>query len=313
LHFLPPAFGAQDPQIVADEPFDTIMDVDTPFATNLLTLPPELREIILCNLFDTPRLVPIRCPSRCRLRQSRIDKDDPSGILYACRLLRQESVPKFFAKNTLRFRHSREILEFLGDRKLDPRVKFNITRIAVDDGDIMDLAQLQKAQSDIILNTFPLMPSLRAIEFRVWARTDNEHFYNNLNQLYEYWKSIKLARDTNSAMQPDSANAPDAAVSILRSQGIHVSLHKSKEKYSSSTLYRLTQPENVHLYVHNLLLSRCPQENRKLDCAKMAVYQRMKNAGATHIKDENVLERLSWKIEDFPSLSSGRSLGERYH
>lgn len=289
---------------------------------NLMTLPPEIREIILTYLFDTPRLVHIRCPSHCRLRQSRIDKDDPSGILYVCRLLRQEAIPPFFAVNTLRFRHSSEILDYLTDPRLDPRISYNLTRIAVDDGDVMDLEALKLAQATAILTTFTMAPRLRALEFRAWARTDNEHYLTNLNELYEFWEFIKTARYGDS-----TGNAPDAVafhdlvtdgqhrtlvMDIVRSAGFHVIVQDSKEKYSSAALSRLTQPDGVYLHVCNLLLSKKRNEERKLECAKNAVSQRMKVAGATHIKDENVLERITWG--DSTLLDAGRVvLGERYH
>jgi hypothetical protein len=74
----------------------------------------------------------------------------------------------------------------------------------------------------------------------------------------------------------------------------------------------LTQPDNVHLHVCNLLLSKDANEKRNLDCAKNAVVQRMKVAGANHINDDNVLERLTWAADDFPSLMNPRAVGERY-
>lgn len=288
----------------------------------LLTLPPEIRSVIWQYLFDTPRLVAIRCPRRCRLRQSRVDKDDPSGILYACRLLREEAVPSFFAVNTLKFRHTSEVLEFLGDPDLDPHIKHNIMRIAVDDGDVMDHRALVVSQVTAIWKTFTMMPGLRALEFRVWARSDNAHYLTNLEKLCGHWKSLKNHRD--AIFNHDFSNTQDysdlaltdpqqvLAMTAMETASVHVGIHESKQKYTTAGLSRLTQPDNVHLHVCNLLLSKDANEKRNLDCAKNAVVQRMKVAGANHINDDNVLERLTWAADDFPSLMNPRAVGERY-
>ena len=296
----------------------------------LLTVPPEIRSVILQYLFDTPRLIPVRCPSRCRLRQSRVDKDDPSGILYVCQLLREEAVPPFFNVNTLRFRHTSEILEFLDDTGLDPRLKYNITRIVVDDGDVMDLSAFKSSQFSAISNTFTKMPNLQALETRIWARSDNAHYLSNLRKLCKHWKEMKKARLPVSAKarspttsyfdvvlndpQPGlSDQEQDLAMNAMQNANLHLTIHESKEKYATSAMSRLTQPEDVHLHVCNFLLSKCPYEKRKLDCAKNAVLQRMKVAGATHIQDDNVLERVTWSVDDFPWLINSRPFGERYH
>lgn len=298
------------------------VDMSSSSPPTLLTIPPEIRSVILQYLFDTPRLIPIRCPSRCRLRQSRVDKDDPSGILYVCRLLREEAVPPFFDVNTLRFRHTSEILEFLDDPELDPRIKYNITRIVVDDGDVMDLTAFKSSQFSAIWNTFTKMPNLRALETRIWARSDNAHYLSNLRQLCKHWKEMKKARvqifdgdfsRTTSYSDFVLADPQQGlAMNAMQDANLHLTIHEAREKYTTSTMMRLTQPEDVHLHVCNFLLSKNPNEKRKLDCAKNAVLQRMKVAGATHIKDDNVLERLTWSVDDFPWLINARPIGERY-
>lgn len=291
----------------------------------LLDLPPEIRDLILVHLFDTPRLVYLKCPSRCRLRQSRVDKDDPSGALYTCRLLRQEAIPPFLAVNTLRFRHSADILDFLADTKIDARLRQNITRVAVDDGDIMDLQAITWAQVNAIAEAFTNMPRLRCLEFRGWARTDNAHYLSNLNKLSDLWSLMKQARTAEPGSDtPDNTaysdfvakgNHYNLAMSALQTAAVHVSTHDSREKYATESPSRLTQPDDVNLQVCTLLLSKNAAEPRLLGGAEDAVAQRMKVAGATHIKDDNVLERLSWSASEWPwiDLSNPRALGERYH
>lgn len=295
---------------------------------SLMALPSEIRELILIHLFDTSRLYHIRCPKHCRLRASRLDKDDASGILSTCRLLRHEAMPIFFDVNVLRFRHSSDILEFLGDSQISHLVKENITRIVVDDGDIMDVPALKWAQVNAV-GIFAAMPRLQALEFRAWARTDNGHYLANLNALSHLWELIKECRATTGtimlpAIRPDQYfTLKDVwwpfqfAIDALKSAQVHVTISQSQEKYETAprTVYSGMPASDTNLKVCNLLLSKNANEQRILSCAKEAVAQRMKVAGAAHIKDDNVLERLTWGVDEFHwiDMANPRALGERYH
>ena len=288
---------------------------------SLLALPPEIRELILFHLFDQSRLIHLRCPKHCRLRASRTDKDDASGVLSTCRLLRHEAAPVFLSVNVVRFRHSSDILEFLGDPRVSDIIKENITRIVVDDGDIMDLAALKATQMNA-LRVFTAMPRLRVLEFRAWARTDNAHYLANLNHLAGHWNLLKVASEASGDHHCLAEGDPDGdALDPLRSARLCVTIHESQEKYSTSTDSTPGQtgpgrPNNdVNLKVCNLVLSKNTNEQPILSGAKEAVAQRMKVAGATHIKDDNVLERLTWGADELPwiDMNNPRPLGERYH
>jgi hypothetical protein len=61
--------------------------------STLLTLPPEIRTAIYSHLFDSPFPIHLRTPSHRRLKCSRIDKDDPRGILAACMQLAVKLCP----------------------------------------------------------------------------------------------------------------------------------------------------------------------------------------------------------------------------
>lgn len=295
-----------------------------------MALPSEIRELILIHLFDKSELLHLRCPKRCRLRSSRVDKDDVSGILSTCRLLRQEAVPVYFAVNVIRFHNSSDILDFLGDAKISPVIKENITCMVVDDGDIMDLAALKWAQVNAT-EAFTAMPRLRVLEFRAWARTDNAHYLANLNHLAEFWVSMKKKQlIVTPCAAPENATYYDlvagpnpygsAMLDALNSASVHVTIHESQEKYSTEESpprpSAYNQNSDVDLKVCNLLLSKNANERESiLGGAKMAVTQRLKVAGASHIKDDNVLERLTWGKDEWCwiDVDNPRALGERYH
>ncbi|ETN37249.1 uncharacterized protein HMPREF1541_08240 [Cyphellophora europaea CBS 101466] len=285
----------------------------------LMNLPSEIRELILLHLFDTPQLIHLRSPAHCRLRASRIDKDDASGALSVARLLRQEAVPIYFTVNTLVFRHTSDVLEFMSDVRISQGVKDNISRIAVDDGDVMDLGQLKDAQLSVIDSTFTHLPRLQVLEFRAWARTDNAHYLGNLNSLAVFWETLEKDGPPTTSKAALSAymNAMIvnsyylSAKNAMRKTRVNITIKEAQEKYTAG---RQNLPDNVSLKVCNMVLSKAPGVLPVLGGAKEAVQQRMKVAGATHIKDDNVLERLSWDTDEWHWIdpTNPRSLGERY-
>jgi hypothetical protein len=278
-----------------------------------LSLPPEIRTIIFHHLFENRRLAHLRSPSHRRLRAARTDKEDTSGVLQTCRLLRQEAIPPFYSRSTLVFRHSTDVLEFLKDSGLSGSIRENVAHIAVDDGDVKDVKSVRESQKVTILQTFAHLPRLKMLEFRVYARTDNADWLRNLNSLHNFWVLLTVEITSKRMgffiVDEDSSSKDvisELALRLMDIPDLKVSLARSQAKYQAA---RMNIPDQTDLVVRNLVLCRGAQGKAlmapALGGAEAAVASRILVTGAMHIADDNILERKNWTEEDLAFCVSG--------
>lgn len=286
--------------------------------SRLLDLPPEIRDVILRQLFSPPLRCHQRSPSHRRLRASRIDKNDARGVLSACRLLRREALPVFCDHAVLIFRRAADVVEFVDDPRLDCTIKENAARIAVDEGDVNDLLGVRVSQMRAIQHGLAQLPRFRTIEFRVYARTDNIRFLHNLNALDEIYESMRKAYDDRRSKPDDqSTNYADfthrygTVVDTMLAHKVMLSVCTSRERYQADNQ---NIPHDVYLKVCNLVVKKKGIEPPILGMAQQAVKERLKVTGATHITDKCILDREAWS-DDWETWRDAHTTpaGERYH
>lgn len=257
--------------------------------STLLTLPPEIRTAIYSNLFDLPFPIHLRTPSHRRLKCSRIDKNDPRGILAACKQLRCEALPIFFSLNMLMFRNSHDAMEFLQDGKIHQSIRRVITKIAIDDGDAsFRSTNLWEAQFSI-LSALPYLPILETIEFRVYARHDNLDLMKYFKDLRSCWNEFSKQSNADytdksacSGFTPSEANA--RTVNGIRGAGLIVDSICSRARYEVGD-----KSAFIFLNCNNLIVGQPGKTKTLLGGADQAAAQRLKRVGTIALRDENTL------------------------
>ncbi|KPI44813.1 uncharacterized protein AB675_2528 [Cyphellophora attinorum] len=269
--------------------------------SRLLSLPPELRGTILSHLFDQQKIYHQRTPSHRRLRCSQADKDDTRGILQVCRLLRIEATPVFYRKNVLVFRTSDDVVEYILDSGIIPCIKANITKLAIDLGDIKCSEHVKTSHLKAIAYATSNLPRLEWLETRIYARTDCEMYYRNFMLVNEQWKALKSvyeAGPNDYKLQVRSRSvlekiAPlySAHLECLRAQGMKMSLRNARYVYWKE---KGSPPANAAgLKECHLLLNK--GEAKECVLFGTGVTERMRLVGAMPIDDRTLLDCDAWK------------------
>jgi len=150
-------------------------------SSTLLSLPPEVRNIIYKFAFEQPKPLKLRCPSQRRLRAARPPKDDTRGFLDTCHLIRAEAITLYYSLNALVFRSAEHVLSFMADPNIHPLVKSSLTHVAVDFGDSTDSDSILQDHIKLVDSCVGSLPRLRALETRFYARTmdacSSSHFH----------------------------------------------------------------------------------------------------------------------------------------
>ncbi|RMZ79490.1 hypothetical protein DV738_g3396, partial [Chaetothyriales sp. CBS 135597] len=184
----------------------------------LLSLPTEVREVILHYAFGGISYVRLQSPSRRRLRPSRVAKHDPQGVLSTCHVLREEAIPIFYSQTTLIFHCSGDAREYLLDTRVDPFVKAYISHLAMDDGDSPCMESLLQTHMWLVGNAFKICPSLGALEFRVAA--DNRSirvmetratYERRMATVNLFCYNMMVQKDARTTTEPILGDAQDAA------------------------------------------------------------------------------------------------------
>ncbi|KIW56422.1 hypothetical protein PV05_05086 [Exophiala xenobiotica] len=139
--------------------------------STLLSLPPEVRNLIYRFAFQESEPLRLRCPSQRRLRPSRPGRDDTRAFLDTCRLIRSEAITMYYSLNALVFRSTEHVLAFLADPEIHSAIKSSIMHVAVDFGDATDADSILKDQIVLVDTCVGSLPRLKALETRFYART----------------------------------------------------------------------------------------------------------------------------------------------
>ena len=257
--------------------------------STLLTSPPEIRTAIYKHLFDSAYPIHLRTPSHRRLKCSRIDKEDPRGILSVCHQLRREALPIFFSLNILYFRNSLDALEFFQDQKIHQSIREVISRIVVDDGDTsFQFTHLWEAQS-WILSALPTLPNLETMEFRVYARHDNTELMKGFKDIRCCWNEFsKQAKVKDAEKRSFFSSVPYELYSdvfdAVTQSGLVVDCIYSRAKYDIGD-----KTASVFLNCNNLVVGRPGMTKTLLGGADQAATQRCTRVGTLALRDENTL------------------------
>ncbi|KIX01616.1 uncharacterized protein Z518_09342 [Rhinocladiella mackenziei CBS 650.93] len=172
----------------------------------LLTLPPEVRNLIYKFAFQQPTPLRLRSPSQRRLRPSRPAKDDTRGLLDTCQLIRSEAVTLYYSLNPLVFRSTEDVLAFMSDPNIHPLIKPSLTHIAVDFGDSTDADSILKDHISLVDSCVGSLPRLRALETRFYARTLDACSSSHFRTLALAFDGLDA--DMNAPPSPRSPRSP---------------------------------------------------------------------------------------------------------
>ena len=256
----------------------------------LLSLPTELREVILRYAFSCIPHVRVRSPSHRRLRPSRIGKNDPQGLLSTCHTLREESIPIFYASTTIIFHSSSDAIEYLEDIKIDPFVKANLTHLAMDDGDCQCMVASLQKHLWLVGNAFDICKALRALEFRIYSRHDNQATVAAARNLITDWRALAANCTYNSGhgnpisltkrIRPEEDEDADDAINRLLANDHDVRVFETHATYLGGMTTMSNSP-SIMLSCCNMVIDKNGRTQPVLGDAKEAVERRKVRVGVS--------------------------------
>ncbi|RMZ83500.1 hypothetical protein DV737_g1569, partial [Chaetothyriales sp. CBS 132003] len=260
----------------------------------LLSLPTEVREVVLRYAFGDISHVRLRSPSRRRLRPSRVAKHDPQGILSTCHIIREEAIPIFYAQTTLIFHCSGDAKEYLLDANIDPFIKANITHIAMDDGDSQCMARLLQNHMWLVGNAFDICTSLGALEFRIYSCHNRSLSSSPERDLVAGWRALAAGCTTNSdygnpvqftksthAGEVGDAHDGNDAINSLPDNTKSIRVLETQATYTRR-MTTMSETPVVTLFCYNMMVNKDACTKPVLGNAKEAVERRKARVGAIY-------------------------------
>lgn len=289
-------------------------------ATTILTLPSEILDLILQHLSSESQIFYQRAPSRRRLRCSRIDKNEVRGVLHTSSLLRSNAIPIFFRKHVHVFHSFFDLQDFINDKHLDPAIKSNLTRVAIDIGDMKDYDTMRLRHINTIASALDALPRLQSLECRVYARSDADMCMSELNKLWELWGKMQQAHLV--ATKGEAMSSAEYIKFVRLGRSLAKSLYTMKQQNIKMQLHSVTQKycldmknmstETIALKVCNMLVSKKASTTPLFGSAMEAVKDRMKMAGAIPLRDVDLMDRGVWRDELWEPCSFSRDVGDGY-
>ena len=200
---------SQSPQSIMPRKSVTLSQLDAPCV--LLTLPPEVRNLIYKFAFSRNEPLRLRSPSQRRLRPSRPAKDDARGFLDTCGTIRSEAISLYYSLNPLVFRKTDDVLSFIADTAIHPHIKLSIQHLAVDFGDVRDADAVLKDHINFVDSCLGYLPRLKALETRFYARQKDAYSLAHFKTLAMAFDSLDV--EMNAPPSPPSPRSPRSSIS----------------------------------------------------------------------------------------------------
>ncbi|KAJ9628261.1 hypothetical protein H2204_009378 [Knufia peltigerae] len=240
-----PASAAINPSPPATASFSSSLAADSNQPT-LLSLPPEVRNLIYRFAFQQPEPLRLRCPSQRRLRPSRPPKDDPRAFLDTCHLVRSEALCLYYSLNSLVFRSTEHLLSFIADPEIHPCIKSSLAHVAVDFGDATDADSILKDHIVLVDTCVGSLPRLKALETRFYARTMD-------SCSLQHFQTLALALDgldaeMNASPSPRSSRSSRSSRQSSRQSSISsraTSPVSEASSICSSPMELVCEPESI--------------------------------------------------------------------
>ncbi|RVX69228.1 hypothetical protein B0A52_07204 [Exophiala mesophila] len=176
----------------------------------LLSLPPEVRNLIYKFAFTQAEPMKLRSPSQKRLRPSRPAKDDARGFLDTCRFVRSEAISLYYSLNPLVFRQAKDVLSFIADTQIHPHIKSSIQHLAIDFRDVRDADTVLKEHISFVDGCLGHLPRLKAIETRFYARQKDACSLAHFRTVAMAFDSLDV--EMNAPPSPPSPRSPRSSI-----------------------------------------------------------------------------------------------------
>ncbi|KIW19660.1 hypothetical protein PV08_00234 [Exophiala spinifera] len=231
--------------VTSSSPSATPLPSTSPYRqTTLLSLPPEVRNLIYRYAFQQDEPLRLRCPSQRRLRPSRPPKDDTRAFLDSCHLVRSEALCLYYSLNSLVFRSTQHLLSFIADTGIHPCIKSSLAHVAVDFGDATDSDAFLKDHIILVDTCVGSLPRLKALETRFYARTMDACSL-------QHFQTLALALDGLDAEMNAPPSPRSSRSSRRSSRQSSVSSHRASSPVSeassicSTPMELVCEPESI--------------------------------------------------------------------